>query len=80
MCRGKCDGGVWPERRIKEEEEEGEEVGGKVCEGIEGCALPCVNVNEKRKERRPPLVKPWRSLLPPVAVSTLPDVVDVKAR
>lgn len=80
MCRGKCDGEVWPERRIKEEEEEGEEVGGKVCEGIEGCALPRVNVNEKRKERRPPLVKPWRSLLPPVAVSTLPDVVDGKAR
>lgn len=78
MCRGKCDGGVWPERRIKEEEEG--KVGGKVCEGIEGCALPRVNVNEKRKERRPPLVKPWRSLLPPVAVSTLPDVVDGKAR
>lgn len=52
MCRGKCGGGVWPERRIKEEEEE--EVGGKVCEGIEGCALPRVNVNEKRTEKRRP--------------------------
>lgn len=67
MCRGKCGGGVGPERRIKEEEE----VGGKVCEGIEGCALPRVNVNEKRKERpRTRSVKPWRSSLPPVAVST----------
>lgn len=72
MCRGKCGGGVGPERRIKEEEEgEEEEVGGKVCEGIEGCALPRVNVNEKRKERpRTRSVKPWRSSLPPVAVST----------